>query len=268
MDTNEFLEEYKTERAAILSSEDLSDKGKQKKLAELENDVKDKARSLIKDLRLMAITAGLTASDAARGRRIEGQRAEKSLDYSRLSYEAGRIKSLIGRAKDISEIEDAWKKVKDEGDSYVLQAWKDTAEGVIRERKDLQNTFERAVLLGDLQKTSVNHAGKTAIGDIEKDAVRTLEDIKEQAQAIEDALGAGRGGVIKRVLDGIKATENGVVTEFKEQEVKRSNGELEKESPEEVFFRLEREHEKRQEGIDKAAANFEIHSPDPDGLKV
>lgn len=262
-----FLDQYDDKRKAILANDDLSESGKEKRLAELEKEMQGDVRTLIKDLRFIAVTAGLTASEAAQGRGIEGQQAMKNLDYARLSYEAGRIKSLISGANDIRAIEDAWEKVKAGGDPYQLQAWKDQAPGVIRDRKEFNNSLERAGLLVDLEKTSVNHAGQTAIGQSEKQAVSTLEDVKAQAQAIEDRFGTGRGGVIKRVLDGIEATEKGVKTEFESQDVKRLNGMVEKESADEVYIRLEVDHDRKFEKADQAAGLFGANNPDPDGLR-
>lgn len=268
MDIKEFVEQYQADHKAIMENGDLTESGKQKQLKKLEKDLQDTVRDGIKDLRLMVINAGLTYRTAAQANKVEDEQAREKLDYSRLSYEAAKAKSLISGARDINAVVDAWEKVKASRDPYQIQAWADTAAGVVRDRKEDTKSLEWARLLSELRQANANYANKTPISAAEREAVQTLREINSQAYQIDQVFGTGHGGVIKRVMAGVELDKDGANVAFEAQEVKRANGRVEHESADEVFIRLEREHEAKAELAARGSEAFDVTTYDPDGLRV
>jgi len=233
------LDDYRKEKQAILANDKLSKKGKDDKLARLEQKSKDSARQAVKDLRKGAVKNALTLKNEQEKRLKELKEAQAKIDYSRLNYEAQAVASRIKASDSLSDVSMLWDSVKNSGDDYTLKAWKDTSQGLINEKFGDDITDLKGSIFDDMKKTKVEIA-KVEMSRDEKEARDALRKIESEASEINQAFGSGQA-VINRVFDGIHF-ENGKVALGFDAAVHKLTDKTE--TAQEVAWRLEREREK------------------------
>jgi len=234
------LQDYKSEKQAILKNDRYSEKGKAEALAEVERRYKDEARKAVKNLRKDAVINALKLRDAQTKRIEKANEAMAKVDYARLSYEAQAARSKIEAAKSLSDIMTIWENAKRSNDAYVIKAWKDTSQGLINEKFGQENyTNLKAQLFNDIQQTQAEIA-KVERTNEELEAQDRLAKIDKLADEINEVYGSGQS-VIKRVFDGI-GFEDGRVTLGFDYEVHKLTDK--QETPNEVAYRVENGYQK------------------------
>jgi len=235
------LQDYRTKKSEILANDKLSQKGKEDALAKLERRYKDDARKSVKGLRKQAVINALKLRDAQSERMQKVKDAQEKIDYARLNYEAQAVRDVIMASDNLSDVEVAFREAKQNGDEYSLKAWKDTSNGLIKQRFGDDNDYSdfRGELLRDIKAQNVDLA-KVEMSKYELEARNELRSIENQANEINEVYGSGQS-VINRVFDGI-GFENGKVTLEFDYEINKLSDR--KENDFEVFNRLENNREK------------------------
>jgi len=235
------LQDYRKKKNEILANDRLSKKGKEDALAKLDRQYKDEARKSIKSLRKQAVETALKLRDAQNERMQKVKDAQAKIDYARLNYEAQAVRDAIMSSDNLSDVEVAFRQVKQAGNDYALKAWKDTSKALIKERfggDDLYSDFS-GELLNDIKSQEVDLA-KVETSRDELEARNDLRLIENQANDINEAYGSGQS-VINRVFEGIAFGDGKINLEFDYEINKLSD---KSEMPFEVFNRIENEREK------------------------
>lgn len=236
------LQDYRTKKNEILANDKLSQKGKDDALAKLERQFKDDARKSVKSLRKEAVINALTLKDAQEKRFSLVEKAQATVDYARLNYEAQAAASRIKASESLSDVLEVWDSVKGSGDAYAIKAFKETSQGLISEKFGDDFTDLKGSLFDDMRETEVELV-KVEMSDDEIKAQEALRDIQAQANEINEVFGSGQA-VVKRVFDGVAFDDGKIELGFDYEIHKLTDV---KETKSEVALRLERE---RQENVD------------------
>lgn len=233
----DLLNEHETQERRIKDNENYSERGKLSALKKLNQEKNEAIRAMVPDLRRQAVSTALSlkVTQGVKGL-LAGQRND-SLDYARLAYEAIAVRSAIVRAGryEPQTVAKAWEQAKQSGDKHIIRAWLDTAPAEMP-------TDDNGAVLNDFQKIvdDMNTGNWLDTEEMQKytkeqkDHIEELSEIRKTAAAINDALGAERGAVSKRVFEGVRIEDNNKIElDFYRQR--------ENEEDEEVYQRLEAE---------------------------
>lgn len=203
---------YKIGTDAIKANRDLSEEGKTKAIAALKAEYRKTIDGLVIGLRRAALEEA-TEAQSAQGLKELLQRDYAKWDYSRLAYEATRVKSafVLAGGNNFDAIADAWQKVKDRGDKYEIKAWLDQAPAILPPAgaMDSHGTETRAAILEDIAAAEIytltEEGRKYETQRAER--VNNLQEVAAIAAEIGGELaaleGMPRARVVQRVFSGI-----------------------------------------------------------------
>jgi len=231
----DLLNEHETQVNRIRGNEKYSEVGKRDAIAKLNLEKSEAIRAMVPDLRRQAVESALEVKSLQLAKSALASMRDDSLDYARLAYEAVAVRSTIVRAGKYEPwtVATAWEQAKKSGDKHLIRAWIDQAPAEMP-------TDENGAMLADYQKIvdDMNGGGWLETPEMQKytkeqkDHIHELGEIEKDAQEINQALGASRGSVTKRVFEGVRLADDKIELEFYRQE----NEEIDQ-----VYNRLESE---------------------------
>jgi len=254
--------DYSARAARINQNKDLSQIGRDKALQALTADKNTALKSLVPTLRKQAVTTAIKANKMSGCQWALGQEEKGKTDWGRLTYEASAVKSaLVLAGGDPYKIQGLFEAAKATGDSYKLRAWMDTAPATFpedpqsfgREWEDLKTDI--------LKSKNLVASEEMAKYETQKNVhLEELTMLSRTAAVLAEDLAGGAAyraqNVMARIFDGIVVVrETG--------ELKLGFSQLENESEDQMFSRLEGEYV---EHTKQQAVVFEKFGADYDPL--
>jgi len=266
----QFLQDYEAKRQKILNNKDWTPTGRQKAMAKLDREKKEAARGLIHELRKSAIVTAAALKETQDTKEGLFKEAVENMDYNRLNYAAQTVRSTIDGADSFYEIQAAWDQDQEKADPYVIKAWKETAAGPLAARGEGGITQPKAKLIQSIAKAEVKLIDDQDIIEIEREAVETLQDIKESAFTLGQEFNKEHI-ITKRVMSGIRFSKGRIELGFEPKVIAKFEDDYEvMETHKQLAQRVEKEYlETAQESVTWAKEKFDVElDPDFDDLST
>jgi hypothetical protein len=258
MDSNKVLEtvlnireDFEKKAAAVRADRRLTQFGKDDALRTLTAEKEAALKGLIVPLRHQAV---LDALEVRRLNHIKGTLKSleaESMDFERLTYEAGRVRSILALCNnDPLKIAEKFKAAKETRDRFFIRAWIDEAP---QHFPDSTNGNLAWMALKEDMEKSLGAADSTEMSSYERqrlEHVASLDDIKRTALVIAGEFGREAQFKGQAVVDRIF---NGFAPDDETGEFTCQIEQSPTESAEGVFMRTEVEHNLR---VDQQAQFF------------
>jgi hypothetical protein len=243
---SELFYTFKADREKVVKNDLLTDKGKRAAWDKLQKTHLPIIRANVQELRNIAIASALNYQMAQRLAETERKAAAKDVDYSRLMYTAMVAQNQV-KGANLFEVQEAWERVKESGDDYMIRAWREVVPGEIRATEYPDATDEKPGLLQDIAASETE--AERIITDMERAALADLHQVLVDAQELDKAKGLittqtgdGDGGIERRIMQGINLYADQAEIDFEARlitENKFGKEQTRREEPEEVIERLE-----------------------------
>ena len=229
-----------TAKEEIRANEDLSDSGKAKQLAQLDDLSRLELIDLGSRLRREVVVSAMSADNLQDlGNLLK--RDYGDWDYNRLAYQSKAVESALAQAGgDWAAIEAAFDKVLATGDTHAIKAWRDVAPALLptetkKDKFGIQQDFtneEKAAFLGalaDAEFATLTQEGRRLATE-RKGELEHLGHLAKIAEGIDDFVtmpGQTRTRHAKNIFDGVNLDSDKMIEtlpdEKPEDYIKRTN---------------------------------------------